>query len=752
MTMRFLHVFLLMLTVSIVNAQNVLPASVQEFLDEYAYTQTLKAQPKNSIHFESRYVPPRMIDGQEMVEAFIAVDNEAVIPVLQGAGVIVNSVFDGFVTAQVPMNSLVSIARLRGVTDIEISRKVELCTDSTRRVTHTDEVLNGAMNGLPQSYDGTGVIVGIIDSGYDYQHRAFKKSDDPSQTRLIRVYSTLDNSGHPAVYNGTVKLPGSVFMGDEIYSLTYDNQSTHGTHTASIAAGTHVNGYGGMAPGADIVLCAANDMNGTLSMVEIANCVRYIDAYADSVGKPCVMSLSISTPDGQHDGKDYLSKVITQTVGPGRIFVIAAGNNAGKSMYAHKLASINDPLNLLFLSYTSSTVDSTYYHLGHGTDIWMRTQRSNLYYKIHVLDKTTNTIVWESEQYTASQTIDVADLGGYFEADSSVSSTGYVKTILKTTSDGSRYGMNVLVANVRSKFYDVVNGVKKSHYAVGISIYPRKTTPCEIDVWAVSKTTSFGTLRGSVKNFNGEFISHFYTGSSDSCSIGTYAVADSIISAGGFIARNRYFSYFRNSMVVDNSLTIGDIYASSSYQVEGYGPTGEALPTICAPAVNVVAAGSRYSYFANYHVNTVMKTDDGCYWGVMTGTSMAAPTVAGIIALWLQANPNLSVAEVKDIIAQTAIKDRFTMGSNAVNFGSNGKINALAGLELVLERMETPILIGDVNGDGLLSVNDLTTLIDYLLGNYNIVINDLAADLDGNGNITINDVPRLIDLLLTDNY
>lgn len=746
--MRLLHVFLLMLTVGIVNAQNVLPASVQDFLDDYAYINTLKAQPKNSIQFESRYVPPRMVDGQEMVEAFIAIDNEAVIQVLQGAGVIVNSVFDGFVTAQVPMNSLVTIARLRGVTDIEISKKVEMCTDSTRRVTHTNEVLNGAMNGLPQNYDGSGVIIGIIDSGYDYQHRAFRKSDDPSQTRLIRVYSTLDRTGHPAVYNGTVKLPGSVFMGDEIYSLTYDNEGTHGTHTASIAAGTHVNGYGGMAPGADIVLCAANDMNGTLSMVEIANCVRYIDAYADSVGKPCVMSLSISTPDGQHDGKDYLSKVITQTVGPGRIFVIAAGNNAGKSLYAHKLASINDPLNLLLLSYTSSTADSTYYHQGHGSDIWMRTQRSNLYYKIHVLDKTTNTIVWESEQYSASQTIDASDLGGYFENDASVSSTGYVKTTLKTTSDGSRYGMNLLVANVKCKFYDVVNGVKKSHYAVGITIYPRKTTPCEIEAWATSRTTNFGTLKGSVKNIDGEFKNHFYTGSNDSCSIGTYAVADSVISAGAFIARNSYFSYFRNSMVVDNSLTIGDIYASSSYQVEGCGPTGEALPTICAPGVDVVAAGNRYSYFANYHANTVMKTDDGCYWGVMTGTSMAAPTVAGIIALWLQANPNLSVAEVKDIIAQTAIKDSFTMGANAVNFGSNGKINALAGLELVLERMETPILLGDVNGDGRVAINDLTILIDYLLGNSNIVINEQGADMDGNGVITIVDVTRLVDYLL----
>ena len=744
--MKSVHVIILMLTVSIANAQNLLPASVQEFMNEYNYVQTLKAQPRGHVQFESRFVSPRMIDGQEMIDAFIAITDKSVVPMLQSAGVVVNSLFDGFVTAQIPMNSLASISRLRGVTDVEISKKVEFCTDSTRRVTHTDQVLNGELNDLPASYDGTGVIVGIIDSGFDFQHRAFRRSDDPSITRLVRVYNTADNSGHPANYNNTVRLPGSVFMGNEIYSLVMDNTGTHGTHTASIAAGTHVNGYGGMAPGADIVLCAAGDINGSTSQVEIANCVRYIDAYADSVGMPCVMSLSISTPDGQHDGKDYLSKAISQIVGPGRIFVVAAGNNANKNLYAHKLASLSDPMNLLLLSYTSSSADSTYLHQGHSSDIWMRSQRFNLYYRFHVLDKRTNTIVWESDQLSASKTLDPSELGGYFDCDSSVSNTGYIKTVLKTTADGSRYGLNLVVVNVRCKFYETVNGVKKSNYALGISIYPRKATPCEIDAWASSKTTKYGTVKNAVTTIDGQTKAHFYTGSNDSCSIGTYAVADSIISAGAFIARNSYFSYFRNSMVVDRTLTIGDIYASSSYQAPGYGPTGEALPTVCAPGVNVVAAGNRYSYFANGHVNTVMITDDGCLWGVMTGTSMAAPTVAGIIALWLQADPTLTVAEIKDIIAQTAIKDSFTMGRNAVHFGANGKIDACAGMRMVLDRISFEL--GDVNGDGNVTIADLTTLIDYLLANESVVIDERAADMDGNGTITIADVTRFIDYLL----
>lgn len=56
---------------------------------------------------------------------------------------------------------------------------------------------------------------------------------------------------------------------------------------------------------------------------------------------------------------------------------------------------------------------------------------------------------------------------------------------------------------------------------------------------------------------------------------------------------------------------------------------------------------------------------------------------------------------------------------------------------------------GDVNGDGVVEISDLTDLIDYLLSGDAQAIDLTLADVDGDGDITIGDVSVLIDTLLT---
>ena len=58
---------------------------------------------------------------------------------------------------------------------------------------------------------------------------------------------------------------------------------------------------------------------------------------------------------------------------------------------------------------------------------------------------------------------------------------------------------------------------------------------------------------------------------------------------------------------------------------------------------------------------------------------------------------------------------------------------------------------GDVNGDGQLTISDVTALIDMLLNGQSGAANPINADLNGDGTLSISDITKLIDLLLNCN-
>jgi hypothetical protein len=60
---------------------------------------------------------------------------------------------------------------------------------------------------------------------------------------------------------------------------------------------------------------------------------------------------------------------------------------------------------------------------------------------------------------------------------------------------------------------------------------------------------------------------------------------------------------------------------------------------------------------------------------------------------------------------------------------------------------EETFVIGDVDGDGMVSIADVTELIDLLLNG--ATSTSPAADVDGDGTVSIADVTELIDYLLT---
>jgi|GEM_PF-1137047 len=64
------------------------------------------------------------------------------------------------------------------------------------------------------------------------------------------------------------------------------------------------------------------------------------------------------------------------------------------------------------------------------------------------------------------------------------------------------------------------------------------------------------------------------------------------------------------------------------------------------------------------------------------------------------------------------------------------------------ELLEDETLLGDVNGDGEVSITDVTTLVDHLLGSTPATFDADAANVNHDGDISIGDVTALVDIIL----
>ncbi|MCI6224538.1 MAG: S8 family serine peptidase, partial [Bacteroidales bacterium] len=302
--------------------------------------------PATKIWLERQQSQSQQIDDTT-IEAFVSFSSPDALDKLERNGAKVNAVFDGFCTVSIPANAVGEASDIHGVNMIDISHRVHLLTDSVSSSTHA-RMVNEGVN-LPQSYTGKGVVLGVVDTGIDFNHRAFLDSN--LKNRIARVYMPHDNTGKPVE-----GLPGSEYAGDDILNLKYDAKETHGTHTTGIAGGSIVNAYRGMAPDAELVLCALGD---ELTEVNVVNGVQYIAQYAASVGKPCVINLSLGNHDGPHDGNGFMSRAFDEIAQRYRnvIIVLAAGNEGYAPLYMRKTISGSQTLATI-LSDSEAEVDA----------------------------------------------------------------------------------------------------------------------------------------------------------------------------------------------------------------------------------------------------------------------------------------------------------------------------------------------------------------------------------------------------------
>jgi subtilisin family serine protease len=195
---------------------------------------------------------------------------------------------------------------------------------------------------------GKGVVVGIVDTGFDPRHPDFRDADGKTRVAWVLDLSRNPTGKHPDLERSfacdSSESPCAVFSAAELDDMIAADSKFlprdafgHGTHVASLAAGngrsTNPPKYSGVAPDATLVIVrVTRSDSGSIFDPDVVLATRFIFDRADALAMPAVVNLSLGSDFGGHDGSAALERSLGTFVGddaPGRAIVVAAGNSAG---------------------------------------------------------------------------------------------------------------------------------------------------------------------------------------------------------------------------------------------------------------------------------------------------------------------------------------------------------------------------------------------------------------------------------------
>jgi subtilisin family serine protease len=580
----------------------------------------------------------------EYVKAFLLIESDKD---LTAFGFIEHTKNGNLYTGLIEIEKIESLARLEEVKYIEIAKKGRQNLNSALLSSRVDRVHQGV--NLSQSYFGDGVVVGIIDGGFDYTHPSFYDTSFTNY-RVKRVWEQDATNGTPPQgYSYGRELVGQT----NILAAQTDGAGSHGTHVAGTAAGSGAGTsglYKGVAPKSDLVLVSLGGSNLNLG---IAEGVDYIIKYANSVNKPCVINMSLGIHIGPHDGTSALDQIFDSLAGSGKLLVGAAGNEGLDSIYLEKSFSGNDTVLYSFFKFPNSTLGTN----GIGTiDIW---GIPNQQFSVSVNIYNTNTDSFEDwTPYISSNSNNVYN---YTLQDNDVFSDDCLVAI----------GTQISPLNNKPNIQIQVDHTDQddNYKWVLIEIIGKNTTT---KMWTeVSYFTSNGYLPPIL-------------GGSTSSTVGEIGgTSNSVITVGAYTSKNSYMNFNNSQQNIPFQAPIGEIAPFSSH-----GPTADnrTKPDVTAPG-NVIVAPVN-SFDPNYSTSNpevvygVTNGTKNWYYAAMQGTSMASPMVTGILALWLEANPNLTPSQVRTLLQNNSKTDSFTgtISANGDNTWGWGKIDAYDGL------------------------------------------------------------------------
>lgn len=600
----------------------------------------------------------RSQSDDRLLTAFVRIDGNAA-EVLRQYGCKELARVGDISIAAIPLSKLGALSCGRQVKRIETGRRCSIQMDTTRLVVNAEKVYTG--EGLPQSYTGCGVVVGVQDIGFDLTHPNFY-SADMSKYRIKALWDQLSRDTI-----GSTLYVGRDYVGREaLLELKHpiDGETqTHGTHTAGIAAGSGAEGngavspYRGMACDADLVLVDNAADNASLidpkdyykfTYATDALGFKYIFDYAERMHQPCVINFSEGSSQDFHGYDQLYYELLAKLIGPGRIIVSSAGNDGARNSYIHK--SIGKERAGAFIMGNEKRFSCT------------AKSKQTFTFRVSVYDNVA------SPQIVEISTVNVCNAQDSLLTDSLLVG-------------GRKYKWRVLA-------YPNSYDTSETAYDFQLSSPSKLGDSPQVSLQVMGRDADIELYRMSGYMFPHSLDPVLDAGD---CRYTIFSPSSSpdVICVGSTSYRTQFVNYLGEKKVYDS----GQKGIRSSFSAMGPTLDGRIKPDVMAPGQNIISSYSTFFINNPKNVNASVKSDVRHFeyngrtyaWNANAGTSMSAPVVTGAIALWLQADPTLTPADCLEIFAKTC-SHYDTSLSYPNNLYGYGQIDVAAGLREVLRR------------------------------------------------------------------
>lgn len=198
---------------------------------------------------------------------------------------------------------------------------------------------------------GTGVIVGILDTGIDYLNKEFMTEDN--KTRIVSIWDQTIQTGNPPknfAYGTEYSMRqineaiSAQSRGEDPYNIVPQKDDIgHGTEIAGIIGGAGRQGVRGAAPECEFVVVKLKQANRSLIVdypevnvdipeyqsSDIVLALKYLYDIQAKLDKPMVICIALGTNYGGHDGSSVVERFIDYFSLRRGVIVVGGTGNEG---------------------------------------------------------------------------------------------------------------------------------------------------------------------------------------------------------------------------------------------------------------------------------------------------------------------------------------------------------------------------------------------------------------------------------------